>query len=396
MRIPEQIVLYGTGLEGEKFWCKYHKEYEIMYCIDKRERSSFHGKKVYSIDQCVDIIGKYYIVVTVGESVYIEIKKILEKQALVEYQDFVYMSAVRKNIAFIYGNCHMGALYRYLNLNYYFKKKYFLKFYSIVTDDAPSDLELAYCDLLITQDIREENSFGKPSAAYIIEKHVYGKNIIIPNLYGYNLYFPQIDFSKEYTQKRRYIKRHYGLDAVDINSLDKEAQINAKNFTSLMPGEFDSYIDQMYVSLGMSVDQIKSDIMNKQIWDDTDVRNQFDRELNRIKDREKVCDFRISDFIENNYQEYKLFYNTAHPTGQIVSAKGDYIFELLNIESDICGDFDSGLGADELPVYGCVKKALNLRFDDHIIRHSYSWTLENRPENLEEYIRNYIIWVWGM
>ena len=58
-------------------------------------------------------------------------------------------------------------------------------------------------------------------------------------------------------------------------------------------------------------------------------------------------------------------------------------------------DFDNGLGADELPIYGCVKRALGLQFEQKILRKNSQWTLGNQPETLSEYIENYIRWVWG-
>ena len=52
------------------------------------------------------------------------------------------------------------------------------------------------------------------------------------------------------------------------------------------------------------------------------------------------------------------------------------------------------LDAMEMPVYGCVKRALDLHFDQRILRRQCSSTLLNCSETLGDYIHNYIVWVW--
>lgn len=46
-----KIAIYGVGLEGEKFYCRYKKVYEITFAIDKNCNRTFHGIPVYSIEQ---------------------------------------------------------------------------------------------------------------------------------------------------------------------------------------------------------------------------------------------------------------------------------------------------------------------------------------------------------
>ena len=68
--------------------------------------------------------------------------------------------------------------------------------------------------------------------------------------------------------------------------------------------------------------------------------------------------------------------------------------QYLGLEPETELYFDNGLGADEIPIYGCVKKALGLKFEQRIYKRNIGYALTNRPEDLEEYIANYIAWVW--
>ncbi len=394
--LTEKIILYGTGLEGEKFYCKYSCDFHIVYCLDQRRRQKFHNKEVFRLEEKIEEINKYHIMIAAGFPAYKEIRKHLIDIGLKEYRDFTHTYAIGKKIAFIYGNCHMGALSVYLNLNYEFYKQYYLKLYSITEDGSPTQDELEYCDLLITQDIRKDNNLGKASCQELIAKHTVGTNIVVPNIYGCNMFFPQINYAFcpfDNTSRIAYMDRHLNSEAIDAESLNEPGKTSAQNFTQMTRGRGDAYIDTKFYE-GASIEEIKKDILEKQIWTATEIQSNFDTELNKIKSREKDCDFIISDIIENYYQKRRLFFSPSHPTGFVTQIKGIRILEILGLESEKI-DFDNGLGADELPIYGCVKRALGLQFEQKILRKNSQWTLGNQPETLSEYIENYIRWVWG-
>lgn len=389
----DKIVLYGTGLEGEKFYCRYSKQYDIVYCLDKRRRTNFHGKRVYSLDEIEIDAKKYFLVVAVGALLYHEVKVELEQYGFKEFEDFIWSGAFQKKIVYLYGNCHMKALEQYLNMNPFFVRDYFARSYDI-TKEVPTEWELGYCDVFITQDIREDNYLGKASCDELIKKHTIGENIVIPNLYGYNMFFPQINYRAPNEIVHRNVKVHLSKEAIDVESLGERGKVTAHNFTYLMFGEGgDTYIDTMY-HMGCTITEIKNNILKKEIWSKREIQDNFDTVLARIKEREKQCNLTISDYIEKNFQRFRLFYNPSHPTGMITRAKGERILQFLGVESDDELYFYNGLGADEIPIYGCVKRALGLEFEQHIYRRDSSMTLTNRPEDLEEYIANYIAWVW--
>lgn len=178
-----------------------------------------------------------------------------------------------------------------------------------------------------------------------------------------------------------------------MEMLGENGKGSAYDFAYMTIGRGDAYIDVMY-HMSHTVKEIKNDILNKDIWTKKEIQDNFDKILLKIEERENECDFRISDFIENHYQKFRLFYSPSHPTRVVTKAKGEQVLELLGFEPEREIYFDNVLDADEIPIYGCVKRALGLEFKQKIYRRHGYWTLANEPVDLEEYTVNYIIWAW--
>lgn len=196
--MKKRIAIYGVGLEAEKFYWNNSDKYEIAYAIDRTPRSCFHGIKVYSVDYVVKNLPRVFIIVTAGRWTYREIRKNLKEFGLVEFKDFIWCEFVNREMVVLYGNCHMIAIEDYLMNNPHFCKKYVVKRFC-VTEELPDREELQNCRILISQDVNERNKLGVFSA-----EEVFGMasesctKILIPNLYGCNLFFPQMYESEEW------------------------------------------------------------------------------------------------------------------------------------------------------------------------------------------------------
>ena len=169
----KKIAVYGAGLEGEKFYCRYRDKYDIQYFIDKNNNRTFHGIQVYSLEQVESRIGEYYIVVALGMHIYPQIKSMLEENGLTEFNDFCQAEFLDRELAILYGNCHMRVFEKYFRRNPCFMEN---------------------CGLLISYDIREENSFGVPSYERLRQKvKSTCRCVKVPNLLcSFNSFFPQI------------------------------------------------------------------------------------------------------------------------------------------------------------------------------------------------------------
>lgn len=383
----EDIILYGIGLEGEKFWVKYHEKYNILYCLDRKQQNSFHGIPVFGIEQKREELKNHKIVVTPVGTAYLEIKRQLEKCELKQFDNFISSKLIEKKLVTIYGNCHMYSLAEYLTNNCYFTKKYFPIYHYIGDEDIPSVEELKYCSIFITQDIRENNEFGMPSAQELCNLSE-GQKITLPNLYGCNLFFPQC-----YNPNDGILNKHLEADAIHI--LDKdEAGRRKTEFMVNTLGRRDRFIDTQYCQ-GRSLDEIENGIENEMVFDKYKIIENFENEISKLKQRERYCDIQISDFIIKEFKNCQLFYDPAHPTERVIIEKGRRILKLMNIPIDETVPIRRSMGTMEVPIYGCVRQALGLKFPkDCFLRRNHSATLCGEPENLREYIDNYIKWVW--
>lgn len=368
------VAIYGAGVDGEKFYWRWKDKHNIKFVIDKNCNREFHDLKVYSLEEIkesniLNCVEK--LIVTTKEEYYKEISEALIKTDLgsnisfCRAYEFIGREKNKKK-AVIYGNCHLGVLSDYLRSNREFSSKYFVIYY-FLGDRIIQDLlekDLSECDLLITQDIRNENAVHAWGCEQIINKcNSKCKVIKVPNLYGMNIYFPQ-----------SYLKN------------EKSNQEIVEYFFAPRDKKLEQMIDD-----GMDVGEMIKFINNKKFWSCSELRNNFDETINKLKLREEKCDIKISDYIERNYKKKKLFYDPNHPNVDVIREKGRKILNLLNMKIEESGYAPSIYhDACELFIYGCVKEALSLEFqEDYIKVHSPEATMVNEPINLEEYVEGY-------
>lgn len=114
----------------------------------------------------MELKNYFVIVATETENVYFEIAKQLEDLGLIEYKNYLPVWLIDRELAILYGNCHMIKLEKYLQKQPEFTRKYYIRRYYVAALDknkrVPSDHDLKYCRLLISQDIRDDNSLSVP------------------------------------------------------------------------------------------------------------------------------------------------------------------------------------------------------------------------------------------
>ena len=131
------------------------------------------------------------------------------------------------------------------------------------------------------------------------------------------------------------------------------------------------------------------------IYQAEDIRENFEKQMGRIREREQLCDIQIADYIKENYQKHQLFYDTGHPTNLVICEKGRRILHLLNFPLDEVCPVKSNLDRGEVFIYGCVRRALGITYEQTFIRRNNKQTLRHRAIDLKEYVQDYIAWVFG-
>lgn len=386
----KKIVLYGTGYAGEKFYYAYKKRYEIVYAIDCQSEKYFHGIPVYNLEEKRNCIKDYFIIVaTETKRMYDEISKLLSGLGGVEFENYKWIMFIDRKLAILYGNCHMRILEKYLHKHPEFDRRYVARYYYVADENEekryPSDNELAHCELLILQDIRQHNSLKVPEAKIIKEK-ISPKciNIKIPNLYGCNLFFPQTRGTYDDVFINNLWERHISKNENLLPT--KNNQVASANVI----GCRDINIESMFRE---GSEKIKEAIESERTYDPLIITQNFQKQLEILRQREKECDITISDYIEKNYREKQLFYDPYHPTNEIIYEKGKKILKILNMEVDEMAVVEDALDEWEMFIYGSVRRALGLEYKQKYIRcHKNRGTLYNSAIDLQEYIDGYLAW----
>lgn len=174
----KKINVYGTGENAVKY-ILMNKDLNIESFIEgKKEIRRFMSRAVgnipvFMLEEAGDILRKNYTVVASSENAYWEIKRKLEEQGLVEFENFEYFATYRKKVAIIYGNRHTVPIKQALCLSHEFDSQY--GFYPIkqiqnikCSEYCIDNLESkAYgkCELFIHQCIWERNVYGKEYAS---------------------------------------------------------------------------------------------------------------------------------------------------------------------------------------------------------------------------------------
>ena len=66
-----------------------------------------------------------------------------------------------------------------------------------------------------------------------------------------------------------------------------------------------------------------------------DFENRFNKCIKILKDKEELCDIKVSDYIVNNVRSKKLFYTQNHPSSHIFIHCVNQILQILSI-NDLC------------------------------------------------------------
>lgn len=381
----KHVVIYGAGFEAERFLCLKEKELDVEFFIDRIANRTFHGKQVFAIEE-VQKLHKKKILVAANEKSYREISSILESKGLVEFYDFISIHYYDKQFAILYGNCHINVIAKYLDQQIEFSKKYFLRVFYVGAKEVPNENELKHCDVFIGQDIRTNNELGMPDMNSLVKKTRECNVITIPNLYGYKFFWPQV------TERFDNIDNlHLGNDRIpekDLNNLSYAARGPVR----WMIGWHDKYIERA-LEKGIDIDEIIDNCLYKDVFQPEEIRSVFLEAINKLIEREKDCDVKISDYILENYRNEELFYDPAHPTNILLKEKTRRILNKLNIYDIEFDECEMKLDSSEIFIYGCVRKALGLNYNKRYIKHfEKRGTLWGRSISVEEYIRQYKLW----
>ena len=372
----KQVIIWGTGLNAVQFTYQVEDILEIVGYIDSNgDYGQFNGKPVCRLAEILDV-RRYYIFFAGAISAYEnEIRPQLLQLGLKEFENFMYAGWYHKKMALLHGNCHMHALSEALSSSEEFSKEYFIYKHRMIQEykdgETINSYLIEHCDVFIHEDIQPQNRYGyKLSDEYLVPLLKEScKNITIPNLFGLGKgFFPQYN---------------------GYNPIEKNRPLNNGEDRNGMFPHSDTIIDQAIME-GIKWTEIV-EYSKRNVFSEEEILRNFNLYMDKIRDRENDWDIKVSSFINERYQEEKLFYDIGHPTEAVIIFIATEIFALLGLETDdkiACNPMD----AHETPVYPCVKDALGLKWDTQYIRKQGKKIVKNM--DLAEYIREYVAWCY--
>lgn len=119
-----------------------------------------------------------------------------------------------------------------------------------------------------------------------------------------------------------------------------------------------------------------------------EVLADFEIWKDKILKRENNWDIKIVQYILDNFKQKKLFYKSGYPTNDILKEISVQILNILNLDCTL-GEVSDMLDTFEILVYGCIKRYLELDFEEEYLRFRGIMTLKGEKYTLKEYIEEY-------
>lgn len=350
-----EIILFGAGIKAEKFLIK-HSDVLITSVWDNYKTGKFYN---YSIQKPA-YKENIFIVVACGEG-YFGIKQQLEEMGYKEFENFIYDDLYEKKVTICYGNCHASFIKIRLEECKAFSDQY--AFYPLppvqmLDINILNDNLLKNIDLFLYQDIRDENKYGVEYGVSNIISRISSKckMVCFPNLYGLpECLFPQL--SPSYFQ---------GIDR------------------RLFPYK-DKNIEQ-WMKEGKTKNEIVSFIQDGGVYRKEKILMMWDKFCEKISKREENWDVKIADFVFENYQKRRIFYDKWHPTEELLTEIARRILLYMNIPADEFVKRRVFFDNYESFIYKDVRDALGIDFREKYIRKYDLNSLFLRKMDIYDYV----------
>lgn len=368
----KKYIVWGTGLQAVKFI--YSADIDIAYVVDSTwETDTFCGLVVAKIEE-IEILEQYYIIIVTGIVAQREIRQELMEMGLREFVNFCWHGYIDKKMVLVHGNCHTQIIQEFLLSSVEFNKNYFIYPMPLIHNNTEGCIKselLESTDVFIHQDIRADNEYGyKLSDEYILPLLRNSTvSITIPNLVRYGwCFFPQLSHPNS----------------------NNPSIFSGKDAAGMFP-HADVIIDKA-VSEGKTKDEIVNCWKSgKNFAEDVIVFN-FNKEMDKMNDREKNWDIKIREFILENYKGEKMFYYPGHPTNVILKKIAEEILIRLGCDIDIHANLRQEV--HEEFVLPEVKSALGLEWNEVYIREHPTGKKMCEHMTFEEYVNEYIWWCY--
>lgn len=404
--MKSRIVIWGAGKQGRDAYYHLNRRYDIEGFLDSDITKT--GIEVVDHKKVLADQGQRFFIVIACQK-WMEVSNVLLNRGLKFLNDFIpynmlikkhiclhnlidcfdisdiieYLSRIKetKKLALIYGNCQTEIIANMLEYNVEFNRQYvLLRVPQIHLYRNEEQIEQIFyksnimqkMDLFIYQRVNENNRFHSKLGTENILKQFNNniKSLAIHNIY-FDGYFPQYDANDE-----RYFRN-----------------LNKKDFPYT-----DGIVDLM-IKEKKSSDEIVTLISSEDLLSEKEVKEKCEQSISNLREREKIVDVPIVDYIEENYCNEQLFYTYNHPKNIVIYEYVKRLLKCLGIEKndefteeELNIEFGT-LRINNFPIFPCVIKALGLKKYEKKVRISH---ISTNLITIEDYIREYIYRCYGV
>lgn len=388
------ILIWGTGNIGKKFYYQYRDKYNIVGFIDTyAEKKNLYGIPVFRPDIVEKTNEKIVIAISNYEDLlktvlnlkrfffdilpydWIEYKKVSIVELLKYVPDdleIIRALCKKKEMVILHGNCQISILNQYLIQNPFFYNNYIIFELPLIHWFKNSDLDkflnnkylFEQCAIFVTQEVSKNNAFEyRLSSEYLINKFTHSQIVIIPNLY-FDVYFAQTG-----NNRCDVLVNEFGIE--DMGAFPYGDEILAD-------------LSRRYTDSSRIVEIVKND----DLFSETLLNQLLYERMKDIQEREERCDLEMLDYILDNYRNEKLFYTRNHPVNSVIK---ELCVRLLNyLKIDVLFENENMITkldiSDEL-IYPSVEKGLHLEFHQQF----YTDTDGKRNQyTFEQFVERYL------
>lgn len=266
-----------------------------------------------------------------------------------------------KNII-IYSNCHGK------NISQMFKTHpktknifnvYTLLNYTNLTKQCISDKDLKLlkiCDIFIYQTLNKTYDYSEYNISNILYLLKFNCKIIKINYYRFRGFWYDSNFNPYESYK--YFKFPYFVNYESTRRYENQGLHNS----------FKNNINYNIIDIKKKIDNIKIN--------ESDFINNFNNEINKLDLLDLKSDVKIKNYFLKNYKDLHLFHDHFHPTNILFYEIFRQVLQILNI-TIIYNDHDFinslhefELTNSSIPILPCIKKILNLNYNDKFYLYS--------------------------
>lgn len=213
------------------------------------------------------------------------------------------------------GNCVTACIPQFFSLNDEFNKRYELIESKPIFMIQPQDVEIVKkqtkeCDVFITQPIVG----GKYADLGIDTASI--KKILKPTA---QLIVMPVPYFSGYFPEQFYLHDKSGALIGEFSEITKS------------PAPYHNKIVFKGFINGLSEDNVLDSLYQDNCFPPDFLKKNLKDTLDELRVREQSTDFGISDFIEENYKDHRLFYTLNHPTNYLLNYLCERLLSLLDI-----------------------------------------------------------------